>query len=108
MGGSDCAVSTMNPLVAIETAIRREDPENVITGVLNAAERMDLDEMLRAYTINAAYLMHQENTTGSIQVGKAADLIVLEQNLFDIPIDAIGDVRVLRTMIDGVTVHQIN
>ena len=101
-------MSTMNPLVAIETAIRREDPENVITGVLNAAERMDLDEMLRAYTINAAYLMHQENTTGSIQVGKAADLIVLEQNLFDIPVDAIGDVRVLRTMIDGVTVYQIN
>ena len=98
----------LNPLVAIETAIRREDPENVITGVLNAAERMDLDEMLRAYTINAAYLMHQENTTGSIQVGKAADLIVLEQNLFDIPVDAIGDVRVLRTMIDGVTVYEIN
>jgi hypothetical protein len=108
VGGSDWAVSTMNPLVAIETAIRREDPENVITGVLNAAERMDLDEMLRAYTINAAYLMHQENTTGSIQVGKAADLIVLEQNLFDIPVDAIGDVRVLRTMIDGVTVYEIN
>ena len=108
VGGSDWAVSTMNPLVAIETAIRREDPENVITGVLNAAERMDLDEMLRAYTINAAYLMHQENTTGSIQVGKAADLIVLEQNLFDIPVDAIGDVRVLRSMIDGVTVYEIN
>ena len=108
MGGSDWAVSTMNPLVAIETAIRREDPENVITGVLNAAERMDLDEMLRAYTINAAYLMHQENTTGSIQVGKAADLIVLEQNLFGIHVDAIGDVRVLRTMIDGVTVYEIN
>ena len=108
MGGSDWAVSTMNPLVAIETAVRREDPDNLITGVLNEDEKMDLDEMLRAYTINAAYLMHQENTTGSIQVGKAADLIVLEQNLFDIPIDAIGDVRVLRTMIDGVTVYEIN
>jgi len=108
VGGSDWAVSTMNPLVAIETAVRREDPDNAITGVLNAAERMDLDEMLRAYTINAAYLMHQDATTGSIQVGKAADLIVLEQNLFEIPVDAIGDVRVLRTMIDGVTVYQIN
>ena len=108
MGGSDWAVSTMNPLVAIETAVRREDPDNLITGVLNEDEKMDLDEMLRAYTINAAYLMHQETITGSIQVGKAADLIVLEQNLFDIPIDAIGDVRVLRTMIDGVTVYAIN
>jgi len=108
VGGSDWAVSTMNPLVAIETAVRREDPDNLIQGVLNEDERMDLDEMLRAYTINAAYLMHQENTTGSVEVGKAADLIVLEQNLFRIPVDAIGDVRVLRTMIDGVTVHQIN
>jgi len=108
VGGSDWAVSTMNPLVAIETAVRREDPDNLIQGVLNENERMDLDEMLRAYTINAAYLMHQETTTGSIQVGKAADLIVLEQNLFEIPIDAIGDVRVLRTMIDGVTVYSIN
>jgi len=108
VGGSDWAVSTMNPLVAIETAVRREDPDNLIQGVLNEDERMNLDEMLRAYTINVAYLMHQETTTGSIQVGKAADLIVLEQNLFDIPVDAIGDVRILRTMIDGVTVHQIN
>ena len=108
VGGSDWAVSTMNPLVAIETAVRREDPDNLIQGVLNEDERMDLDEMLRAYTINAAYLMHQENTTGSVEVGKAADLIVLEQNLFRIPVDAIGNVRVLRTMIDGVTVHQIN
>ena len=108
VGGSDWAVSTMNPLVAIETAVRREDPDNLIQGVLNEDERMDLDEMRRAYTINAAYLMHQENTTGSVEVGKAADLIVLEQNLFHIPVDAIGDVRVLRTMIDGVTVHQIN
>ena len=108
VGGSDWAVSTMNPLVAIETAVRREDPDNLITGVLNEDEKMDLDEMLRAYTINAAYLMHQETTTGSIQVGKAADLIVLEQNLFGIPVDAIGDVRVLRTMIDGVTVYEIN
>ena len=108
VGGSDWAVSTMNPLVAIETAVRREDPDNLIQGVLNEDERMNLDEMLRAYTINVAYLMHQETTTGSIQVGKAADLIVLEQNLFDIHVDAIGDVRVLRTMIDGVTVYEIN
>ncbi len=48
------------------------------------------------------------NLSLGLEVGKAADLIVLEQNLFLIPVDSIGDVRVLRTMIDGVTVHQIN
>ena len=106
VGGSDWAVSTMNPLVAIETAIRREDPDDRIQGVLNENERMTLVEMLKAYTINAAYLMHQEHLTGSIEVGKAADLIILERNLYDIPIEEISEVRVLKTIIEGKTVYR--
>ena len=106
VGGSDWAVSTMNPLVAIETAIRREDPDDRIQGVLNKNERMTLTEMLKAYTINAAYLMHQEHLTGSIEVGKAADLIILERNLYDIPVEEISEVRVLETIIEGKTVHR--
>jgi hypothetical protein len=62
--------------------------------------------MLKAYTINAAYLMHQENLTGSIEVGKAADLIILERNLYDIPIEEISEVRVLETIIEGKTVYR--
>jgi predicted amidohydrolase YtcJ len=108
VGGSDWAVSTMNPLVAIETAIRREDPENLIKGVLNEDERMNLTEMLKAYTINSAYLMHQEHLTGSIEVGKAADLIILEKNLYTIPVDEISEVKVLQTMIEGKTVYTAN
>jgi len=108
VGGSDWAVSTMNPLVAIETAIRREDPENLIKGVLNEDERMNLTEMLKAYTINSAYLMHQEDLTGSIEVGKAADLIILEKNLYTIPVDEISEVKVLQTMIEGKTVYTAN
>ncbi len=108
VGGSDWAVSTMNPLVAIETAIRREDPENLVKGVLNEYERMNLTEMLKAYTINSAYLMHQEHLTGSIEVGKAADLIILEKNLYTIPVDEISEVKVLHTMIEGKTVYTAN
>ena len=108
VGGSDWAVSTMNPLVAIETAIRREDPENLVKGVLNEDERMNLTEMLKAYTINSAYLMHQEHLTGSIEVGKAADLIILEKNLYTIPVDEISEVKVLHTMIEGKTVYTAN
>ncbi|SVA65522.1 uncharacterized protein METZ01_LOCUS118376, partial [marine metagenome] len=99
---------TMNPLVAIETAIRREDPENLVKGVLNEDERMNLTEMLKAYTINSAYLMHQEHLTGSIEVGKAADLIILEKNLYTIPVDEISEVKVLHTMIEGKTVYTAN
>jgi hypothetical protein len=50
--------------------------------------------------------MHQEHLTGSIEVGKAADLIILERNLYDIPIEEISEVRVLETIIEGKTVYR--
>jgi len=106
IGGSDWDVSSMNPLLAIQVALTRSDPSGVAQGVLNAAERVDLDTMLAAYTINGAYTMRHDALTGSIEIGKAADLVVLEHNLFEIPADEIGDVRVLRTLIDGNTVYQ--
>jgi hypothetical protein len=107
-GGSDWAVSTMNPLVAIETAIRRSDPNDKIDGVLNEDEKMDLTEMLKAYTINGAYLMHQDHLTGSIEIGKYADLIILEENLYEIPHEKIGEVKVIQTLLEGETVFRIN
>ena len=107
VGGSDWAVSTMNPLVAIETAVRRQDPDDRVSGFLNKNESIDLTEMLKAYTINAAYLMHQEEYTGSIEVGKAADLIILERNLYNIPVDEISEVKVLQTLLEGKTVFRL-
>jgi predicted amidohydrolase YtcJ len=92
--------------VAIETALVREDPDGVVQGVLNADERVGLEAMLAAYTRNGAYVMHQEVVVGSIEVGKAADVIVLEKNLFELPPREIGSVRVLRTLIDGETVYR--
>jgi hypothetical protein len=96
----------MNPLVAIETALTRADPDGVVQGVLNADERVGLDTMLAAYTRNGAWLAHQEDVVGSIEVGKAADLVVLEKNLFEVTAGEIADVRVLRTLIDGETVYR--
>ena len=52
--------------------------------------------------------MHQEDLTGSIEVGKAADLIILEKNLYTIPVDEISEVKVLQTMIEGKTVYTAN
>ena len=106
-GGSDWDVSTMNPLVAIETAIRRSDPDDEIDGTLNEDEKMDLTEMLKAYTINGAYLMHQDNLTGSIEIGKYADLIILEENLYEIPHEKIGEVKVIQTLLEGKTVFRL-
>ena len=105
VAGSDWNVSSMNPLLAIEAAVTRQDPDGVIEGVLNADERVDLDTILAAYTIGGAQLMHQEAVTGSIETGKAADLVVLDKNLFEVPAREVGDVRVLQTWIDGERVY---
>ena len=61
--GSDWSVSSLNPLDAIEVAVRRQNPDaspEEELPVLNAEERVDLGAMIEAYTINGAYLMRQE------------------------------------------------
>jgi predicted amidohydrolase YtcJ len=104
VGGSDWSVSSMNPLPAIETAVTRSDPSEQISGVLNENERIPLADMLAAFTKNGAYLLHQEHDTGTIEVGKLADLVVLRHNLFEIPPDQIGEVEVTQTLLEGKTV----
>jgi predicted amidohydrolase YtcJ len=105
VGGSDWDVSSANPLDAIETAVRRQDSLSGNGPVLNESERVSLSTMIDAYTINAAWLMHQEDTVGSIEVGKKADVVVLDRSLFDIPDTEISDARVLETLLDGETVY---
>lgn len=106
VGGSDWPVSSMNPLAAIETAVTRRDPEEVIDGVLNADEAVALDVMLAAYTRVGAELMHQEDEVGTIEVGKAADLVALSQDLFAVDADAIADQEVILTLFAGEIVFE--
>ncbi|HVR28342.1 MAG TPA: amidohydrolase [Thermoanaerobaculia bacterium] len=106
-GGSDWPVSSMNPLLAIEVALTRRDPAGDDPDTLNASERVDLDTMLAAYTRNGAWLARQEAITGSIEVGKAADLVILERDLFAISPHEIGEVRVARTIFGGRTIYQL-
>lgn len=104
VGGSDWDVSSANPLDAIETAVRRQDAFADGGPVLNENERVSLATMIDAYTINAAWLMHHENITGSIEVGKRADIVVLDRNLFEIPVTEINEAQVVETLLDGDTV----
>ncbi|HSG90323.1 MAG TPA: amidohydrolase [Pseudomonadales bacterium] len=105
VGGSDWPVSSVNPLLAIEVAVTRRDPDGVIPGVLNAAQAVPLETMLAAYTREAAALMHQEAETGTIEVGKAADLVVLGRDLFEVPAEEIGEVPINLTLFRGSIVH---
>ncbi|MFQ5547447.1 MAG: amidohydrolase [Woeseia sp.] len=105
VGGSDWNVSSLNPLDAIETAITRQNPFENAGSVLGKNQQIDLKAALDMYTRNAAHVMRLDDRTGTIEVGKRADLIVLDRNLFEIPVYEINEARVLMTMMDGRTVH---
>jgi predicted amidohydrolase YtcJ len=105
--GSDWAVSSANPLLAMEVAVTRIDPE--LRGTRPAFlpdERIDLRDALAGYTSGSAWIDHLEAVLGSIEVGKTADLVVLDRDLFDREAGHIGEARVLATFIDGVAVHE--
>jgi predicted amidohydrolase YtcJ len=105
-GGSDWSVSSLNPLDAIEMGVTHLDPERPRMAVWHPAERVDLATMIAMYTIDAAYANRLERETGSIEVGKLADLVVLDHNLFEVPAGRIHTVKVLRTLLEGATVYR--
>lgn len=105
-GGSDWSVSSLDPLEAIEVGITHREPGDTLSPPWHPAERVDLATMLALYTINAAWQLHLERETGSIEEGKRADLIVLDRNLFEIPAGQIHRARVMRTLLEGRTVFR--
>lgn len=104
--GSDWPVSSLNPLDAIEVAVTRKAPGAKSGKPWLPEERLDLATSLSAYTIGGAYVNHRDRETGSLEVGKAADFIVLDQNLFDIPPDKIHKTKVLLTFLDGEEIYR--
>lgn len=62
--------------------------------------------VLRSITMNPAYTLRQETTTGSLEIGKFADLVVLDRNFFAIPQDDIGNIKVLQTVVGGKVLYQ--
>ena len=64
------------------------------------------ETMVRSVTINSSYALHQDDATGSLEVGKLADLIVLDRNLFDIPAEDIANVNVVLTVVGGRVVYR--
>ncbi|MDH4046632.1 MAG: amidohydrolase [Gammaproteobacteria bacterium] len=105
IGGSDWDVSSLNPLDAIETAITRKNPFTNEGLELGSGQGVDLQTALEMYTRNASRVMRLDALTGSLEVGKRADLIVLDRDLFDIPTSEINEARVLQTLMDGVEVY---
>jgi predicted amidohydrolase YtcJ len=106
VGGSDWTVSSLNPLDAIQVAVTRRSVEVPNGPPFIPEERADLPRMLAAYTINAAFAHRSERETGSLEVGKLGDIVVLDQNLFEIPLTQIHSVKVLLTIVEGREVYR--
>jgi len=99
--GSDWSVAPLDPISGIYAAVTRrtldgKNPEGWIP-----SQKISLEDAIKGYTLNAAYSEFAEAEKGSIQTGKLADLVILDQNLFKIPPEAILDAKVWMTVFNG-------
>lgn len=99
--GSDWTVSSMNPLEAMQVAVTRQPADGSDETPLNQQEALSLEQIVRAYTTGGAWINYQEESTGSLEAGKAADFIMLDKNIFNLPPKEISQARVLCTVLDG-------
>jgi predicted amidohydrolase YtcJ len=105
IASSDWPSTPMNPLDAIQVALTRR-PLDGKKPAQQPEERVGLAAILAAYTIDAAWAAHEEAIDGSIEAGKAADLVVLDRNLFAIDVMDLHQVKVLLTLLDGEPVYR--
>jgi predicted amidohydrolase YtcJ len=108
--GSDWFVTSPNPMDLIEAAVTRIRPSLALDIKRESepplpGEEVNIVDAIASYTINGAFLNHQEETTGSIEVGKLADMTVLSENLFEVEPSRISETEILLTIMDGEIVH---
>jgi predicted amidohydrolase YtcJ len=103
---TDYPVDQINPFVHIESAHTREHPLGEAEGTLGADEAISREAAIRAYTLNPAYILGWDDIIGSIEVGKYADMVVLDRNPLEVPVEAISDTRVVTTVFAGEVVYE--
>jgi len=96
----------MSPIFNIEIGHTRQTPEQKNAPIQpNVNERLDIATLIKGYTLDGAYQLHIEDQIGSIEVGKKADFVILDKNLFDVDQYQLHKVQVLETILGGHSVY---
>ncbi len=103
--GSDFPVEHINPLYGFHSAVARQDAKNYPAGGFQMDNALTREEALKGTTIWAAYANFEEKQKGSIEAGKVADFVILDQDIMTIKPDAIRNVKVLSTYLNGEKVY---
>ena len=99
--GSDYPVELANPFDGLYSAITRMDHNQLPENGWRASEVLSREDALRAFTLGGAYAAHQEFKLGSLEQGKWADFILVDQDYFKVPIEQLYKTQVLQTWIAG-------
>jgi predicted amidohydrolase YtcJ len=97
IGGSDCPVEPIDPLEGIQAAVAKVSE--------SYGEQVSPRAAVEMFTKNAAYATHEEKSKGSIEIGKVADLVVLDRNPLQVGTDEISKIKVLATIVGGRIVY---
>ncbi|MFN8357730.1 MAG: amidohydrolase [Spirosomataceae bacterium] len=104
--GSDWSVAPLNAIYGIYAAVTRRTVDGSHPFGWIPEQKIPVVEAIRGYTINNAYAAFEEHEKGSIEVGKLADMVVLDQDILTIDPIKIKDVKVLMTIFDGKVIYQ--
>ncbi len=105
-GGSDAPVESFSPLWGIASAVTRQDEAGEPAGGWNPSQKLTVEKAVDLYTKGGAYASFEEHRKGTIEVGKLADVVVLDRDIFTVPPKELKNVQVDLTMVGGRCTHR--
>ena len=100
---NDCPVCDINPMLGIYSMVCRKTQGGKSFGTAQSIDRM---QALKAYTVNAAKMLFDEDIVGSMKAGKYADMVVLNEDYLTVPDEALGKITVDTTYLAGEAVYK--
>lgn len=105
-GGSDCPVESYDPLKGVFAAVERTDTDHYPVGGFYPEEKLSVYEALSLFTVNPPYATGQEDVLGTLEIGKFADMVIFDENPFEVETRKIKDIQVLWTFVAGSCVYR--